>query len=105
MATSTTPNYNFDLYSDGDAANLMDQYNSAITAIDSALKTVDDKTSGGVSSEILTFLNALGITSANATQLGTILHDIINKTGSETYTVTDLGNAKKTAAGYIIPGA
>lgn len=40
----------------------------------------------------------------NATTLGTALNHILNKVGEEIYTVTDLGNAKKTAEGFIIPG-
>lgn len=35
--------------------------------------------------------------------LGTTLNHILNRTGTETFTVTDLGALKKTAEGYPIP--
>lgn len=37
MASEYTPNYNLDLYTDNDKPNLRDQYNGAITKIDSQL--------------------------------------------------------------------
>ena len=37
MASEYTPNYNLDLYTDNDKPNLRDQYNGAITKIDTQL--------------------------------------------------------------------
>lgn len=39
----------------------------------------------------------------NAQTLGTTLNHILNRTGTEIFTVTDLGTLKKTAEGYPIP--
>jgi methylaspartate ammonia-lyase len=42
MATSYTPNYNLDLYTDTDKPNLRDQYNGAMNKIDSQFTTVSN---------------------------------------------------------------
>lgn len=85
---STTTNYNLEKYEPGNAANLLNQYNTSMDIIDTQLKTIADT----IPSEI-----------ALPEGLQTLNH-ILNKVGAETYTVTDLGNAKKTAEGFIIPG-
>ncbi len=82
-----TTNYNLEKYEAGNAANLLDQYNNSMDKLDAA------------------FVTALGINSENATNLGTILNHILNRTGTETFTVTDLSKLKKTAEGYPIPPA
>ena len=53
----TTPNYALDLYTDGDPANLRDQYNSSMNTIDGILKTVNDTNTNNKN-----ILNALGAT-------------------------------------------
>lgn len=104
---STTTNYNLEKYDAGNAANLMDQYNASMDTIDAQLKTIADSVAPEVTlpEGLQAFCNALGLKTGNATALGTALNHILNKIGEETYTVTDLGNAKKTAEGFIIPGS
>lgn len=103
---STTTNYNLEKYDAGNAANLMDQYNASMDIIDTQLKTIADTIPSEIAlpEGLQTFCTALGLNGSNATALGTALNHILNKVGEETYTVTDLGNAKKTAEGFIIPG-
>lgn len=93
---STTTNYNLEKYDAGNAANLLDQYNASMDIIDTQLKTIADTIPSEIAlpEGLQTFCTALG----------TALNHILNKIGEETYTVTDLGNAKKTAEGFIIPG-
>lgn len=103
---TTTTNYNLEKYEAGSAANLLDQYNASMDIIDTQLKTIADAIPSEISlpEGLQAFCTALGLNGSNATTLGTTLNHILNKTGEETYTVTDLGNAKKTAEGFIIPG-
>jgi hypothetical protein len=103
---STTTNYNLEKYDAGNAANLMDQYNASMDIIDTQLKTIADRVPSEITlpEGLQAFCIALGLTDSNATTLGTALNHILNKVGKEIYTVTDLGNAKKTAEGFIIPG-
>lgn len=104
---STTTNYNLEKYDTGNAANLMDQYNASMDIIDAQLKTIADRVLPEITlpEGLQAFCTALDLNNANATTLGTALNHILNKIGEETYTVTDLGNAKKTAEGFIIPGS
>lgn len=103
---STTTNYNLEKYDAGNAANLMDQYNASMDIIDTQLKTIADSVPSETTlpEGLQAFCTTLGLTDNNATTLGTALNHILNKVGEEIYTVTDLGNAKKTAEGFIIPG-
>lgn len=103
---STTTNYNLEKYDAGNAANLMDQYNASMDIIDTQLKTIADRVLPEITlpEGLQAFCTALGLNTGNATTLGTALNHILNKIGEETYTVTDLSNAKKTAEGFIIPG-
>lgn len=103
---STTPNYNLEKYDAGNTANLMDQYNTSMDTIDAQLKTIADSVAPEVTlpEGLQAFCNALGLNTGNATALGTALNHILNKIGEEAYTVADLGNAKKTTEGFIIPG-
>lgn len=103
---STTTNYNLEKYDAGSAANLLDQYNASMDVIDTQLKTIADRVPSEITlpEGLQTFCIALGLTDSNAATLGTALNHILNKVGEEIYTVTDLGNAKKTAEGFIIPG-
>ena len=103
---STTTNYNLEKYDAGNAANLLDQYNASMDIIDTQLKTIANTIPSEITlpEGLQTFCTALGLNGSNATTLGTALNHILNKIGKETYTVTDLGNAKKTAEGFIIPG-
>jgi len=78
--------------------------------IDAAIKSVSDKADLALNNNVLpdglaAFINALGLTGSNAKTLGTALNHILNRTGTETFTVTDLGALKKTAEGYPIPPA
>lgn len=104
-----TLNYKLEKYDAGSPANLLDQYNASMDKLDSALKRINDKAEQAGQENALpdgleAFCTALGISSSNAATLGATLNHILNKIGTETFTVTDLANAKKTAEGFIIPG-
>ena len=94
-----TTNYALEKYEAGNSANLLDQYNASMDLIDEAIKSVSDKADLALNN------NALGLTGSNAKTLGTTLSHILNRTGTETFTVTDLAGLKKTAEGYPIPPA
>lgn len=105
---TNTTNYELEKYEAGNAANLLDQYNGSMDKIDAAIKNVSDKADLALNNNVLpdglaAFIEALGLTAANAKTLGTILNHILNRTGTETFTVTDLSKLKKTAEGYPIP--
>lgn len=105
---TNTTNYELEKYEAGNAANLLDQYNGSMDKIDAALKGVSDKADLALNNNVLpdglaAFINALGLTEANANTLGTTLNHILNRIGTETFTVTDLSKLKKTAEGYPIP--
>ena len=106
--TDYTTNCNLEKYQNGDAANLNDQYNASMDKIDNAIKSVSDKADLALNNNVLpdglaAFIKALGLTGNNAQTLGTTLNHILNRTGTEIFTVTDLGTLKKTAEGYPIP--
>ena len=103
-----TTNYALEKYEAGNSANLLDQYNGSMDKIDTAIKSVSDKADLALSNNVLpdgltAFINALGLTESNAQTLGTTLNHILNRIGTEIFTVTDLSNLKKTAEGYPIP--
>lgn len=103
-----TTNYALEKYETGNSANLLDQYNASMDKIDAAIKSVSDKADLALSNNVLpdglaTFLKALGLTETDAQTLGTTLKHILNRTGTEIFTVTDLSKLKKTAEGYPIP--
>lgn len=103
-----TTNYALEKYEAGNSANLLDQYNASMDKIDVAIKGVSDKADLALNNNVLpdglaTFIKALGLTESNARTLGTTLSHILNRTGTETFTVTDLAGLKKTAEGYPIP--
>lgn len=105
-----TTNYGLEKYEAGNAANLLDQYNGSMDKIDAAIKGVSDKADLALNTNVLpaglaTFIKALGLTETNAKALGTTLNHILNRIGTETFTVTDLSKLKKTAEGYPIPPA
>lgn len=105
--TSTT-NYALEKYEAGNSANLLDQYNVSMDKIDEAIKSASDKADLALNNNILpaglaAFIKALGLTASNAQTLGTTLNHILNRTGTETFTVTDLAGLKKTAEGFPIP--
>lgn len=104
-----TTNYKLEKYDAGSSANLLDQYNASMDKVDKALKQINDKADQALNKNTLpdglaAFCTALGISSTNAATLGATLNHILNKIGTETFTVTDLAHAKKTAEGFIIPG-
>lgn len=103
-----TTNYALEKYESGNSANLLDQYNASMDKIDAAIKSVSDKADLALNNNVLPagldeFIKALGLTGTNAKTLGTTLNHILNGTGTEIFTVTDLANLKKTAEGYPIP--
>lgn len=103
-----TTNYELEKYEAGSAANLLDQYNASMDKIDAAIKSASDKADLALNNNVLpaglaAFINALKLTEANAKTLGTTLNHILNRTGTEIFTVTDLSKLKKTAEGYPIP--
>lgn len=103
-----TTNYALEKYEAGNSANLLDQYNGSMDKIDAAIKSVSDKADLALNNNALpdglaTFIAALGLTGSNAQTLGTTLNHILNRTGTEIFTVTDLSTLKKTAEGYPIP--
>ena len=103
-----TTNYALEKYEAENSANLLDQYNGSMDKIDAAIKSVSDKADLALNNNVLpdglaAFINALGLTESNAQTLGTTLNHILNRTGTETFTVTDLSKLKKTAEGYPIP--
>lgn len=103
-----TTNYALEKYEAENSANLLDQYNASMDKIDEAIKTVSDKADLALNNNVLpdglaAFINALGLNGSNAQTLGTTLNHILNRTGTETFTVTDLSKLKKTAEGYPIP--
>lgn len=103
-----TTNYELEKYETGSPANLLDQYNVSMDKIDAAIKSVSDKADLALNNNVLpdglaAFIKALGLTKTNAQILGTTLNHILNRIGTETFTVTDLSKLKKTAEGYPIP--
>lgn len=103
-----TTNYELEKYEAGNAANLLDQYNGSMDKIDAAIKSVSDKADLALNNNVLpvgltAFIEALGLTATNAKTLGATLNHILNRVGTETFTVTDLSKLKKTAEGYPIP--
>lgn len=103
-----TVNYKLEKYDAGNAANLLDQYNASMDKLDTALNQINKKAEQALTQNTLpdgleAFCTALGISSSNAATLGATLNHILNKIGTEPFTVTDLANAKKTAEGFIIP--
>ena len=105
---SNTTNYELEKYEAGNPANLLDQYNESMDKIDAAIKSVSDKADLALNNNVLpagltAFIEALGLTATNAKTLGTTLNHILNRVGTETFTVTDLSKLKKTAEGYPIP--
>lgn len=103
-----TTNYALEKYEAGNSANLLDQYNASMDKIDEAIKSVSDKADLALNNTALpdglaAFINALSLTGSNAQTLGITLKHILNRTGTETFTVTDLAGLKKTAEGYPIP--
>lgn len=105
-----TTNYALEKYEAGNSANLLDQYNASMDKLDAAIKTVSDKADLALNNNVLpdglaAFIKALGLNGSNAQTLGTTLNHILNRTGTETFTVTDLSKLKKTTEGYPIPPA
>lgn len=105
---ANTTNYALEKYEAGNSANLLDQYNGSMDKIDAAIKSVSDKADLALNNNVLpdglaAFIKALGLSETNAQTLGTTLNHILNRVGTEIFTVTDLSALKKTAEGYPIP--
>lgn len=97
---TNTTNYALEKYESGNPANLLDQYNESMDKIDAAIKSVSDKADLALNNNVLPsglteFINALGLTETNAKTLGTTLNHILNRIGTEIFTVTDLSTLKK----------
>ena len=108
MVNTTTTNYALEKHEAGNSANLLDQYNASMDKIDTALKGASELKDLALNNNVLpdglaAFINALGLTATNAKTLGTTLNHILNRTGTEIFTVTDLSHLKKTVEGYPIP--
>lgn len=105
--TSKTTNYNLEKYDATDAPNLEGQYNRSMDILDATLKTQSDRIDAIPTPESLpeglkAFTTALGLTTANASTLGTALNHILNRvpaTGGGQYTVKNLNDTKVTAEG------
>lgn len=105
---ANTTNYALEKYEAGNSANLLDQYNGSMDKIDAAIKSVSDKADLALNNNVLpaglaAFIEALELSETNARTLGITLNHILNRTGTEIFTVTDLSKLKKTAEGYPIP--
>lgn len=102
-----TSNYNLKKYQLTDSPDLLTGYNNSMDTIDAQIKTTNTRIDSLLSAPQLPaglkeFLTALGLTSTNATQLGTTLGHFLNKTPATTnakYTVSGLANTKLTAEG------
>lgn len=96
--TSTTDNFNLDLYDTGDPAALTDQYNSAIRTIDDTLLTISDNATTALNSAkqaltetqtINNNLTALGVTDSNT---ASALKNKIDTTASDLAVTTEKAN-------------
>lgn len=89
--TSTTDNFNLDLYDTGDPAALTDQYNSAIRTIDNTLLTINNNAKQAITEtqNISKNLTALGVTDINT---ATALKNKIDTTASDLAVTTEKAN-------------
>lgn len=102
-----TSNYKLKKYQPTDSPDLLAGYNSSMDTIDAQIKSTNVRidslpTATPVPDEIMDFLTALGLTSSNATKLGTMLKHFLNKTPATTnakYTVAGLAKTQLTAEG------
>lgn len=102
-----TPNYNLKKYQPTDGPDLLAGYNTSMDIIDAQIKTTNTRIDSlpdatPLPDGIMEFLTALGLTSSNATQLGTALGHFLNKTPATTnakYTVDSLAKTQLTAEG------
>lgn len=100
---NATTNYAIPKYGSTDTPDLTAQYNSAMDKIDATLASI---VAGQVQlpAGLSAFVAALGLTSANATDMGNALNQLVNKTPdaqNATFTAADLANVKKTASGLL----
>ena len=93
--TSTTDNFNLDLYDTGDPASLTDQYNSAIRTIDDTLLTINGNATAAINTAkqaitetqtINNNLTALGVTDSNT---ASALKNKIDTTASDLAVTTE----------------
>lgn len=100
---STTTNYAIPKYEPTDKPDLTAAYNSAMDKIDATLSSIvagQAQLPAGLSD----FVSALGLTSANATAMGTTLNNLVNKTPATenaTFTAADLAKVQRTASGLL----
>ncbi len=105
--TQKTANYNLEKYDATDAPNLQAQYNRSMDIVDRTLKAQSNKIDAIPRPEALpeglkAFTTALGLSSANASTLGTTLKNFLNRvpaTDGGQYTVKNLTDTKVTAEG------
>lgn len=97
--TSTTDNFNLDLYDTGDPAALTDQYNSAIRTIDETLLTINGNASAALNTAkqamtetetINNNLTSLGVTDSNT---ASALKNKIDTTASDLAVTTEKANS------------
>lgn len=98
-----TTNYALPKYESTDTPDLTAQYNSAMDKIDATLASI---VAGQVQlpAGLSAFVAAFGLTSANATDMGNALHQLLNKTPAAqnaTFTAADLAKVQKTDSGLL----
>ena len=101
--TNTTTNYALPKYGATDKPDLTSQYNSAMDKIDTTLASIVAG-QAHLPAGLEAFITALGLTSANATTLGTALNHLVNKTAdatNATFTAADLAKVQKTDSGLL----
>lgn len=102
-----TSNYKLKKYQPTDAPDLLNGYNKSMDTIDAQIKTTNVRIDSLADAPTLPdgiteFLTALGLTTSNATQLGTTLRHFLNKTpatNNAEYTAADLAKTQLTAEG------
>lgn len=101
--TNTTTNYALPKYGATDKPDLTAAYNSAMDKIDATLASiVAGRTE--LPAGFNAFIAALGLTSDNATAVGTALNELVNKTPAKenaVFTAADLAKVQKTDSGLL----
>lgn len=96
--TSTTDNFNLDLYDTGDPAALTDQYNSAIRTIDDTLLTIN----GNATTALNTATTALNTAKQAIAETQTINNNLASLGVTDTNTASALKNKIDTTASDLV---
>ena len=102
MSTTTT-NYAFPKYEATDKPDLTAEYNSAMDKIDTTLASIVAG-QAHLPAGFDAFIAALGLTSDNATAVGTALNKLVNRTPATenaVFTAADLAKVQKTDSGLL----